>query len=116
MDIAPYLSLIFGILGVATLFFGGGVSMLINVFTFGASLGLTLHLLIALISSILFLMAYKGLAARSKSGWNFAFYSEVVGVLGTIVGMVTMYGMNLGGLVGAIIGFYILFEVRDYYK
>ncbi len=116
VDVAPYISLIFGILGVIALVTAGGASLIALVLTFGASIGLTLHILISLVSAILLLMAYKGLKSRSKSGWNFAFWSELVSVLGVLVGIVTMYGMNIGGLIGCLIGFYILFEVREHYK
>lgn len=116
VDVAPYISLIFGILGVVGLVTAGGLSLVVLAFTLGASLGLTLHILISLVSVVLFLMAYKGLKAKSKAGWNLVFWSELVSVVGVLVGIVTMYGMNIGGLIGCAISFYILFEIRDHYK
>lgn len=116
VDVAPYVSLILGVLGVIALVTAGGASLIALVVTLGATIGLTLHIVISLVSAVLLLMAYKGLKSRSKSGWNFAFWSELVSVVGVLVGIVTMYGMNIGGLLGCAIGLYILFEVRDHYK
>lgn len=116
VDVAPYIALVFGILGVVSLVFASGAGVVVSLVTLGAGLGVTLHLIISLVAAILFLMAYKGLKARTKSGWNFVFYSSLVSLIGTVVGIVTMYGMNIGGLIGSLIGFYILFEIREYYK
>lgn len=116
VDIAPYVALILGVLGVLGLLFGAGASILLLVVTLGTSLGVTLNILISLVAAVLFLLAYKGLAARSKSGWNFLFWSELVSLAGVLIGIVTMYGMNIAGLVGSAIGFYILFEIRSHYK
>jgi hypothetical protein len=49
-----------------------------------------------------------------KRGWNFAFYSVLLVGLSTLVTLVlTMSG--LGGIIGLLIGLYILFEIRERY-
>lgn len=119
VSVSPWIALIFGILGIVSLLGIGGMGIgalsMMGYGGFGASM--LIHLVIALISSGLLLAAYPGLKAKTKAGWNFAFYSEVVSVAGGVVGL-AMWGAGgiVGVVIGALIGFYILFEIRSYYK
>jgi len=63
------------------------------------------------ISVVLEFLAVPGLFKKTRQGWNFVYYSALVSVLYSLV------SFNLGGLIiGALISFYILFQVRTYYK
>lgn len=120
VDAAPWVALIFGILGILSMFGFGGVGM--SALYLGGALGhmmLTplIHLAFGLASSVMLLMAYPGLKSRVRKGWSMAFYSEVVSVAGGLFAIVMGgYSDVVGLLIGATIGFYILFEVRSYYK
>lgn len=116
VDVSPYVALVFGILGVIGLVTGGILTTGLAILTLGASLPLLIVMLISLASAIFLLMAYKGLAARTKKGWDYAFYSEILSVISGVVSMVLMFGGFVGTFVSALIGFYILFEIRDHYK
>jgi hypothetical protein len=119
--IAPWLALIFGILGAIALLTGGALATL----GIGASVAMAaphmlsslVSLLFSAISIILMLMAFPGLKAMKKTGWNLIFYSQVVSIVGGVLSVVLGSGMSgLTGLViGAIIGFWLLFEIRSLY-
>ena len=59
----------------------------------------------------LMILALPGLFARRMSGWRLAFYAEVVSV---ITGL--MVRDIVGALLGALIAFYVLFQIRPLYK
>lgn len=52
-----------------------------------------------------------GLFARKMIGWRLWFYSIGVGLLESII---SVYGI-IGGIIGAIISLYILFQIRSLY-
>lgn len=70
---------------------------------------------ISLITSIavfaLEIMAIPGLFKRTKGAWRLIFYATLVSLLGSVLA-----GNILGGAVSAIIGWYILFQVKELYK
>jgi len=116
--IAPILSLIFGILGIivaisglglltatSPLAFMGGAQ---TVSSYGTGIIATI---IYLVGSILLLAAYPGLKARKHKGWTLLFWSEVANLVGGVVSLAI-----LSAIVGALIGFYLIFQIRSYYK
>lgn len=83
----------------------------------GIAFWLSLFALIA--SSVLLLVAVPGLKARKKAGWNLVFY----GVLANFVyGIFALFydaagvGSFIMSLLGTVVGLYLLFQVRSYYK
>jgi hypothetical protein len=59
----------------------------------------------------LMVLSLPGLFARKMSGWTLMFYSQVVGVVASLL----TYAI-LGALIGGLIGFYILFQIRSLYR
>lgn len=117
VSISPWIALIFGVLGVIFLLGAGGLGVLASLLTFGLALPMLIHILISLLSAVLLLMSFSGLKARTQRGWNLLFYSLIVSVIGSIVGLFVGGMPNiLGAAIGALIGFYLLFEIRGYYK
>ncbi|MFA6509207.1 MAG: hypothetical protein WCV62_01925 [Candidatus Peribacteraceae bacterium] len=119
-NIAPWIALIFGALGLLALLSAGAMATL---FSFASVVllanGITpLVLLITVIAGIiacaLELLAFKPLGARRKKGWNYLFYGTVLTTAATLLNMAVGYG-SLGSLVGSLIGFWLLFEVRGLY-
>lgn len=112
--ITPWLALIFGILGVATALVGLGV------FTFLAPLALLtgvrntgsgfIIVILGLISSALLLAAFPGTQKRQEKGWKFIYYSQVVSLVADVV------TLSLGGVLFSLIGFYFLYQIREYFK
>jgi len=117
VSVSPWIALIFGILGVISLLGLGGLGILMSVVTFGLALPILIHILIGLLSAALLLMSFPGLKARTKRGWNLLFYSLIVSIVGSLVGLFVGGMTNIVGMaLGALIGFYLLFEIRSYYK
>lgn len=114
---APWLivlGLIISIPSLVTLF---GVSTMISANPYGsvvaASLGPSYYISIAfaVIIIVMEIIALPGLFARSKKGWNFIFYTSILSSISSLI------SLNLAGLIiGALISFYLLFQVKSYYK
>jgi hypothetical protein len=116
-DIAPWLSLIFGIIGLVGMVSAGLFGLILSPFILlGGLHGISFLIttIIGLVSVVFTLMSFGPLRAMKKRGWNFAFYSVLLVGLSTLVTLVlTMSG--LGGIIGLLIGLYILFEIRERY-
>ncbi|HVE80632.1 MAG TPA: chromate transporter [Candidatus Dormibacteraeota bacterium] len=76
-----------------------------------AAAGLGAALIALIVQVVLMIAALPGLFARKMSGWNLVFYSDIVNLVYSI-----MNGQIVSGLVSAVIGLYILFQIRSYYK
>lgn len=113
--VAPWLALIFGVfvalgslvaIGLLTFLapfaiLGGGVS---------ATAGASFNVILALFSSIIILAAVPSLFARKILGWNLGFLSEAISLVSVIL------SFDFFGVIFTLIGFYILFQVKSYYK
>ncbi|HEX8974063.1 MAG TPA: chromate transporter [Patescibacteria group bacterium] len=114
VKIAPYLIIIFAILAIPAILVGLGLTAIFAPFAFFAGsfgTGFFLSAVFSLVAFIIELMAVPGLFARSKKGWNFAFYASLASLVGSLL------AFNIvGGIIGAIIGWYILFQVKELYK
>ena len=119
VKVMPWIALIFGILGVLGSISGllaltvtsplaviGGVE---GVSSYGTGFIATL---IWLVSAALMLAAFPGLKAHSYKGWKLLFWSEVVSLIGAVVSISSL----VPGVIGALIGFYLLYQIKSYYK
>jgi hypothetical protein len=67
--------------------------------------------LISLLALVLEVIAIPGLFKRTKKSWQFMFYASLLSILSYLL------SLNLSSLViGGAISFYILFQIRSYYK
>ena len=115
VKITPWLALIFGVLGVLVSLVGVGLLTVLAPFVLmggglGRASGGVIGAVLALVSSALLLAAFPGTKKRQMGGWNLLFYSEVVSLISALV------AVSLSGVVGSAIGFYILFQIKSYYK
>jgi hypothetical protein len=79
----------------------------------GARLGMgyMLGILIAIVSLVLEIVALPGLFKREMRSWRLLFWVSLVTAVGSIL------RLDLGALVvGSIISWYFLFQIRSYYK
>ncbi len=113
VKITPWISVIFGVLGVLS------AIALLGITSFGAPIlamggyagqGGMIYAILALVSSALMVAAFPGTKAHKMNGWTMLFYSEVVSVISSVI------SLSVGGLVGNLIFFYILFQIKSYYK
>jgi hypothetical protein len=117
VKVLPWIALIFGILGVLGSIAGLGLLTAFSPLAlFGGAEGVASYgtgfiaSLFWLVSSALMLAAYPGLAGRKLKGWNLMFYSEVASAAGAVL------SLSLGGVVGVLIGVYLLFQIKSHYK
>ena len=117
VDFAPWIALVFGVLGIVSMLSVAGLSVFATLFTLGMALPMFVSIILGLVSSVLLLMSFNGLKERTKKGWNFVFYSQVVSIASGIASVLFGHLNGLVGLaVGTVIGFWILFEVRSHYN
>lgn len=113
VKIAPYLVIVMAIIAVPALLAGLGLSAMLAPFALlGGHYGVAafISFVFAAISLVIDLMAVPGLFARSMRGWRLSYYATLVGLVGNV------FSFNLvGGLVGAVIGWFILFQVKEKY-
>ncbi len=113
--IAPWVSLILGVLGVLGSLAAFGISTVASpLIAMGGGIhaagGLIVASIISLLSSILLLVAVPGLMKRRLQGWTFLFWSEVLGLVGAVV------TLSIVGVVFSIIWLYVVFQMKSYYK
>lgn len=110
----PWITLALLILALPVMFAALGLTALLSPFSSmaGARAEINyLSVILGIIVLILRAMALPGLFRRSKSGWNLLFYSTIVSAIDSLL------TLNIAGLVlGLLIGWYILFQIRSYYK
>lgn len=117
--IAPWLALIGGVVGIMGILSYYSLSMVAGPFSY-LSMGGTMYpgsmisMIFLGIGAVLELLAFKPLLARKKKGWNFLFYSVVAMTVYMVLEMFIGYG-NIMNIIGIVISFWLLFEVRDSY-
>jgi len=115
VKITPFFALIFGILGVLGGLAGLGIFSVFSPFLMGTGMnsvgGTFLGMLAAVVASALLLAAFPGTRMKKMQGWNMLFWSEVASLLSAFLS----YSF-VGGMIGAFIGFYILYQIKPYYK
>lgn len=117
VKILPWIALVFGILGVLGSISGLGLLTVASPLAlFGGAEGVSsvgsglIAALFWLVSSVLMLTAFPGLQGHKLQGWTLMFWSEVASVVGAIL------SLSLGGVLGAVIGVYLLYQIKSHYK
>lgn len=95
------------LLGLGAVF--SGVAASTGTFSFFSTIGLGIVFLAA--EGILLLISIPGLKHKRLLGWDFAFYAEVVAIVGNLLNLNVV-----GAVVSALIGFYFLFQIRSRFR
>lgn len=120
VKIAPYLIIVVAILAIPTLLnlFGLSNSMWWELSRYGYNYGygsyrtmFSVTSIISLIAIVLELLALPGLFGRKKQWRNLIFYAQLISVIGSLID-----GSILWAILSLVIGMYVLFQVRSYYK
>ena len=114
VKIAPWVALIFGVLGVIAGVGAIGVTPLALLGGISNSLFLFVSGVLTIVASVLMLMAFPKLRTMKIQGWRLLFWSEVVSVAGSIVTL--NVGSVIMGVVIVAIAFYLLFQIKPAYK
>lgn len=114
VQIAPWISLIFGVLGVLGALALFGVSIVATPFmAMGGIHQSGLYIvaaIVSLVSSVLLLIAFPGLNKRKMQGWKYLFWSELAGLVGAVISLSPI------GVVFSLVWIYVLFQMKSYYK
>lgn len=117
VKIAPWLVIIGVVLTIPTIlaFFGLGAFMMSSPYggyaLANSGITYTLAIVFLAVTAVMRGLAIPGLLAKTKSGWMMLFYSTIVSLVYSILSFDIV-----GGLLGAPISLYLLFQVREYYK
>lgn len=115
VKIAPWLVLLGVIVSIPAVLALFGLSLFVAPISMmgGANQGIAYlaSMAILVVSVILDALAIPGLFKRAKQGWNFVFYASLLSLLQSAINL-----QLVSLVVGALISFYILFQIRDYYK
>jgi hypothetical protein len=115
---APWITLVLLLITLPLVLVALGLGALVAPFAFligpgyGISYGVTytISMLIIAVSLVLEALSIPGLFQRTRQGWRYAYWAMVVNVVGSLIGL-----NILSAIVSAVIGFYLLFQVRSYY-
>lgn len=123
VGITPWLVLLGGVFSVL-----GAVSLLLSSFTTSTFMGQFMryyqysrsYFLVSSISELimggLLLLAFKPLQNRKIAGWMLLFWVNVVSLVHQGFTLFMGYHSILGFVISAVIGFYLLFELKPSYK
>ncbi len=111
----PYITVVMLILSIPAILalIGFGMAATPFVFLGGAKFGFwhIFSLIVGILIIVLEIMAIKGLFKRQMKAWKLLFYVSLISAFSSLI------SLDLGGLIiGAGISWYILFQIRSYYK
>jgi len=117
--VAPWLALIFGVLGIlAGVNTFGALSVMTPFAAFagvqGYAFATIFSAIILLLQGLIGILAFAPLKAKKVRGWNLMFYSLLLSLLSSLA-YLNVYTI-LNALIGALIGYYVLYQVRAFYK
>ena len=118
VKLAPYLAILGVIIAIPGLLLAlgfGGIATMMAPFggpkMIGYVPGMWLSLLLSVPLVILEIMAIPGLFKRKMIAWKYLCWAELIAVAASVI------QLNIvGAIIGALIGFYLLFQVRSLYK
>jgi membrane protease YdiL (CAAX protease family) len=114
VQFTPYL-IILGIVGSILILFGALVSpftaFLGPRYALSYSFNYVLSMVVLAVVIVLEAMAVPGLFKREEKAWRFLFYASLVNVVSGFLG-----GDWVGMIIGTLISWYILFQVKEYYR
>lgn len=116
VKVAPWFALIFGVLGVLGSIAATGFLTVLSPFValgggFVYAAGGVVGGILMLVSSVMLVLSFSGLRAHKMAGWKYSFWSQTVSIVGSVI------ALNLiGALVSALVGYYLLFQIKSYYK
>lgn len=111
----PYLAVVGLIFGLPAMLISLGLGTLLTPLTIFNGMRYGLHFsfwsLFSLAVFVLEIIAIPGLFKRLKSSWNLMFYASLISALSALL------SLSLGNLIiGTVISWYFLFQIRKYYK
>jgi hypothetical protein len=119
VQFAPYLTILGIVVSVPAVLAVLGLGALVSPFTaflgpryaLSYSFNYILSMVTLAVVIILEAMAVPGLFKRQEKAWRFLFYASLAHVVSGFLG-----GDWVGMIIGALLSWYVLFQVKEYYK
>lgn len=117
VDYGPYLLILKIILQIPSVLSIFGLILFLSPFTpvkpsyFYFGFNYTVAMVILGVSLVIEASAISPLLKKEEKGWRLVFYSSLLGLLVSF-----FYGGVFGGLIAALIFWYVLFQIKDYYR
>ena len=119
VKVIPWLSLIGGIFmiwgGLTSVGFLGNVGWLMGVMGISRTY-FVISGLLSLASAVLLLMAFKPLQSLKLTGWMYLFWVSLLSALSGILSILMAFGSIVWFILGILLSFYLLFELKSEYK
>ena len=119
VSIAPWLALVFGVLAILSGIAAFGFLSVLS--PFAAVAGATQYAFTGLLAALVLvvqgaveLLAFPSLKSRKVRGWNLMFLSLLLSVVSSVF-YLSVFGV-VQSLIGLLIGYYFLYQVKSYYK
>ena len=100
-DVLPWLSLLFGVLGLFALVSAGLIGMILSPFILlgGGLKGIALFitLLLGIVGAVLSILSFNPLREMKKKGWDYAFYSLIISAISTLVNILFLGNLTVSG-------------------
>ncbi|SKB55241.1 hypothetical protein [Dyadobacter psychrophilus] len=109
----PYFMLvlsIIGIFGLLTALGIGGAALGLGAVSTGIGFNFYLGIALGVITLIMYVLAFSPLRARKRQGWNLLYYALLIGLVSNLIQL-----SILGALISGVIGFWVLFQIREKY-
>jgi hypothetical protein len=115
VKVTPWISLIFGVLSIISGLIAvlGGTPMAALGGVANGAFVLVLGLLMVLYGALM-VLAFPKLQKHQYAGWRLLFWVEVISIVASLI--TTNVGSILSAITWALIGFYLLFQIKSYYK
>ncbi|MEK7551211.1 MAG: hypothetical protein AAB532_01290 [Patescibacteria group bacterium] len=119
VNIAPWLSLIFGVLSILVGVSAFGFLAVLSPFAAVSGVGAyaitgLLSSIVLLVEGVIMVVAFPALRKRAQRGWTLLLWSLVLSVVSSVLTL-NVFGV-VQSVVGALIGYYFLYQMRSYYK
>ena len=112
VKVGPWITIVLLILTLPLLLVAFGIGAVYVPFGgVGYATGFGVLTIFVIVEIGLMIAALPGLFARTMAGWRLLFYSQLVGIVHSVLS-----GNIVGGLLFGLIGLYILFQVRTLYR
>lgn len=105
------LSIIFAIPSLFAILGLSAIAAPFSLFSGGFMLSSAIAIVGLIATTILSIMAVSGLFAKKKTAWNKMFYVSLIGLVTSLLG-----GNLVSLILGTLISWYILFQIRASYK
>ena len=99
-----------GVLGLLAAFGLGTAAVGIGAMSYGGGFNFYIGIAVAAVTLVMYLMAFNPLKARKRAGWNLIYYAMLLSLLSNLIQL-----NIIGALIGGIIGFWVLFQIREKY-